>query len=84
MGMSDKGQLPKVLSARSKYGTPTVPIIVGYFAVLVGCSFDFSSLLSMVNILYIFSQFMQIAALVKLRMDRPNMVRPWQVNESPH
>ena len=79
MGMSDKGQLPKFLSLRSKHGTPTIPMIVGFFAVLMGCSFNFSDLLSMVNILYIFTQFMQIAALVKLRKDNPNIDRPWQV-----
>jgi amino acid transporter len=79
MGMSDKGQLPKILSIRSKHGTPTIPMIAVFFAVLIGCSFNFSDLLSMVNILYIFTQFMQIAALVKLRMDSPNVVRPWQV-----
>mmetsp|Transcript_7596 Transcript_7596/g.17363 ORF Transcript_7596/g.17363 Transcript_7596/m.17363 type:complete len:615 (-) Transcript_7596:726-2570(-) len=79
MGMADQGQLPAMFSDRSKYGTPTVPIGIAFCAILVGSNFDFTSIIEMCNITYIFAQFMQIAALVKLRKDRPNMPRPWKV-----
>jgi len=79
MGMSDQGQLPMALSARSRYGTPTFPMLIGFVAVLAGSNLRFGAILEVVNVLYIFAQFMQIAALVKLRLDRPNMARPWQV-----
>ena len=34
MGMADQGQLPKALARRSKYDTPTVPILLSAIGVL--------------------------------------------------
>ena len=39
MGMADQGQLPKALARRSKYDTPTVPILLSAIGVLVLGSF---------------------------------------------
>lgn len=56
MGMADQGQLPKVLAKRSKYATPTIPILLAAAWILILSNQDFESLIELVNILVTFSE----------------------------
>ncbi|GMI46418.1 hypothetical protein TrCOL_g11201 [Triparma columacea] len=79
MGMADRGLLPKALGRRSKYGTPTMGILVGSVGCMIFSLFDFNELIEMVNFLYIFAQFLEFAAFIKLRVSAPNVYRPFKI-----
>lgn len=49
MGMADNGLLPKVLSSRSQYETPTVACFMGFFGVIIACPADFTTIIEMVR-----------------------------------
>jgi hypothetical protein len=70
MGMADRGQLPRFLAARSKYGTPTFGIALSSIGVIALGGMDFTSIVEMVNILYVFAELIEFAAYVKLRQMR--------------
>jgi amino acid transporter len=67
MGMADAGQLPKFLSKRSKYGTPTIAIMMSATGVILTSPLDFTAIVELVNILYIFAELIEFASFIKLR-----------------
>ena len=78
MGMADNGQLPKFLSQRSRFGTPTVGVLFSALGVVITSQLDFVAIVELVNILYCFSEWLEFAAFIKLRQDREGE-RPWQI-----
>eukprot|EP00980_Cylindrotheca_fusiformis_P002734 scaffold634_cov97-Cylindrotheca_fusiformis.AAC.1 len=80
MGMADRGHLPKILSKRSRHGTPTYGIILGVVViVLMDLANDFDQLIEMLNFNYAFSLLMEYAAFIKLRISQPDLVRPYKI-----
>mmetsp|Transcript_6236 Transcript_6236/g.9401 ORF Transcript_6236/g.9401 Transcript_6236/m.9401 type:complete len:536 (+) Transcript_6236:60-1667(+) len=78
-GMADRGIIPKVVGTRNVYGTPTYGILISASGVLVLCWLSFSEVIEMLNILYCFSQLIEFAAFVKLRISHPDMSRPYKI-----
>eukprot|EP00622_Pseudochattonella_farcimen_P004385 FR739765.1.p1 GENE.FR739765.1~~FR739765.1.p1 ORF type:complete len:265 (+),score=10.58 FR739765.1:101-796(+) len=79
MGMADQGQLPKVLSARSRFGTPTVPIILSAAGIVLLGKLDFNAIIELVNILYAFAELIEFAAFIKLRRAAREIHRPYRI-----
>jgi len=79
MGLADQGQLPTALAGRSKHGTPTVAIIASFAGVLAAAQLDFTAIIEMENIIYVFAEVLEIFSLIKLRRDNPNAARAWQI-----
>eukprot|EP00547_Thalassionema_nitzschioides_P004266 CAMPEP_0194220450 /NCGR_PEP_ID=MMETSP0156-20130528/28394_1 /TAXON_ID=33649 /ORGANISM="Thalassionema nitzschioides, Strain L26-B" /LENGTH=583 /DNA_ID=CAMNT_0038950491 /DNA_START=436 /DNA_END=2187 /DNA_ORIENTATION=- len=79
MGMAERGYLPKIFQKRSKFGTPTMGIIVGTLVILAfGCA-DFGQLLELLNVNYAISLLMEYAAFIKLRLFHKQLQRPYRI-----
>ena len=48
MGMADHGQLPKFLTVRSRFGTPTLSIVLSASGVLLTSQLDFDAIIELV------------------------------------
>lgn len=80
MGMADRGHLPKILSKRSRHGTPTFGIILGVIVIIVMDLFsDFDQLIEMLNFNYAIALLMEYGAFFKLRISKPDLVRPYRI-----
>lgn len=79
MGMSDRGYLPGVFGARSRFGTPTYGLLLGLIVVLVMSVTDLSTLIEMLNFNYAISLLMEYAAFLKLRISKPDIQRPYRI-----
>lgn len=74
------GHLPKILSKRSRHGTPTYGIILGVVVIiLMDFLNDFDQLIEMLNFNYAFSLLMEYAAFIKLRISNPDLERPYKI-----
>jgi amino acid transporter len=60
MGMADAGQLPKFLAKRSKYGTPTIGVLLCMIGVVFTAPLEFTQIIELVNILYIFAELIEV------------------------
>ncbi len=67
MGMADRGQLPRFLARRSRYDTPTYGIALSSIGVIALGGMDFTAIVEMVNVLYVFAEIIEFAAFVRLR-----------------
>ena len=77
--MADRGILPKAMGYRSKYGTPTVGILLSTTGVLCLSWMSFSEVIDMLNVLYCIAQLVEFAAFVQLRIKYPDISRPYKV-----
>lgn len=82
MGMADQGQLPKLLARRSKYATPTIPILLAAAWILILANADFEALVELVNILVILRRQHATSPTRKLRWSQ--MALPIPLTTSPH
>jgi len=78
-GMADRGILPTVLGTRSRYNTPVYGILLSTVGVLCLGWLSFGEVVSMLNLLYCYSQLIEFAAYLQLRVDRPDLPRPFRV-----
>jgi len=78
-GMAERGIVPKFFKTRSRFGTPTYGIMLGFIIVVVMTTFDFSTLVEMLNFSYTISILMEYAAFIKLRISKPEVYRPYKV-----
>lgn len=79
MGMAERGMLPAVFAHRSRYGTPTVGIVLSAGGILGLSVLNFLSIIELLNLLYALSQFIEFAAFIKLRISAPNLHRPYRI-----
>ncbi|KAG5178672.1 amino acid permease-domain-containing protein [Tribonema minus] len=79
MGMADRGMVPKVLGRRTKSGSPLVATLLSATGVLLLGFLSFSAIVEILNSLYVFAELLEFAAFIKLRMDRPDLPRPFRV-----
>ena len=68
MGMAERGLLPKIFAARSRFGTPKYGILTCYLVILLMSFSDFNELIQVMNFFYSISLMMEYAAFIKLRM----------------
>lgn len=78
-GMADRGILPQCFGHRSRYGTPTVGILMSASGVLCLSWMSFSEVIDMLNALYCIAQLIEFAAFIRLRQQHPNLIRPYKV-----
>eukprot|EP00540_Astrosyne_radiata_P020719 CAMPEP_0116825920 /NCGR_PEP_ID=MMETSP0418-20121206/2244_1 /TAXON_ID=1158023 /ORGANISM="Astrosyne radiata, Strain 13vi08-1A" /LENGTH=342 /DNA_ID=CAMNT_0004454503 /DNA_START=1 /DNA_END=1029 /DNA_ORIENTATION=- len=72
MGMADRGYVPKFLSHRSSYGTPTFGILICTLVILICITHGMATLIEMENFCYALSLIMEYAAFLKLRITDPD------------
>lgn len=82
-GMAEEGMLPSALAIRlPKFDTPVVSISVCFLCVSLLSQFSFREILVADNLLYSLCLLLELAAMVKLRVSRPNMTRPFRIPTS--
>eukprot|EP01025_Chloroclados_australasicus_P061586 TRINITY_DN8099_c0_g1_i4.p1 TRINITY_DN8099_c0_g1~~TRINITY_DN8099_c0_g1_i4.p1 ORF type:complete len:573 (+),score=31.66 TRINITY_DN8099_c0_g1_i4:175-1719(+) len=79
LGMSERGYLPRFLNTRSKYGTPTYGIILSSLGVLVISSFEFWTIVDMLNYMYCLAEMLEFVSFLYLRFKHPELQRPFRV-----
>ncbi|KAI3860219.1 hypothetical protein MKX03_022525 [Papaver bracteatum] len=79
LGMSEMGMLPAIFASRSKYGTPTTSILCSATGVVFLSWLSFQEIIEFLNFLYSIGMLIEFAAFVKLRIDKPDLRRPYKV-----
>lgn len=78
-GMADRGILPAVMGARSVHDTPVYGILLSAGGVLCLGWMSFGEVVAMLNLLYCYSQVIEFAAFLHLRVARPDLPRPFRI-----
>ncbi|RDX99017.1 putative polyamine transporter, partial [Mucuna pruriens] len=78
-GMSKMGMLPALFASRSKYGTPTVSILLSATGVIFLSWMSFQEIIEFLNFLYAIGMLLEFAAFITLRLKKPNLYRPYSV-----
>ncbi|KAF4364387.1 hypothetical protein F8388_006964 [Cannabis sativa] len=79
LGMSEMGMLPAIFASRSKYGTPTISILCSATGVIFLSWMSFQEILEFLNFLYSIGMLLEFAAFIKLRIEKPDLNRPYRV-----
>lgn len=80
LGMAERGMLPKRLGIRSKYGTPTIGILMSASGVAVmSMTFEFEKVVEFLNYAYCLAVLLEFAAFIYLRIKAPYISRPYRV-----
>eukprot|EP00192_Tetraselmis_astigmatica_P024508 CAMPEP_0117685310 /NCGR_PEP_ID=MMETSP0804-20121206/21661_1 /TAXON_ID=1074897 /ORGANISM="Tetraselmis astigmatica, Strain CCMP880" /LENGTH=345 /DNA_ID=CAMNT_0005496553 /DNA_START=400 /DNA_END=1437 /DNA_ORIENTATION=+ len=79
LGMSERGMLPKALSRRSRFGTPTLALLLSCIGIFVMVTFDFLQIVEMLNVVYCLAELLEFAAFLRLRQKHPDLQRPFKV-----
>jgi len=67
------------LPSRSKYGTPTVSILFSATGVIFLSWMSFQEIIEFLNFLYAVGMLLEFAAFITLRLNKPNLHRPYRV-----
>ncbi|KAL3843864.1 hypothetical protein ACJIZ3_001267 [Penstemon smallii] len=79
LGMSEIGMLPSIFASRSKYGTPTFSILCSATGVIFLSWLSFQEILEFLNFLYAIGMLFEFAAFIKLRINKPELHRPYKI-----
>jgi len=79
LGMAEVGLLPRFFATRGCSGTPVVAITVQATIVALMISLDFNSILCIDNFFSSLQALLEFSSVVKLRMSRPEMERPYRI-----
>ena len=79
LGMAEVGLLPRFFATRGCSGTPVVAITVQATLVALMISLDFNSILCIDNFFSSLQALLEFSSVVKLRMSRPEMERPYRI-----
>jgi len=80
LGLAERGMLPKVLANKSKYGTPTLALLLSCSGVtFMLITSNFESTVEMLNIVYCFAELLEFCALIRLRISCPDYPRPFKI-----
>jgi amino acid transporter len=78
--MATRGMLPQTLAARhKKFATPWMAILVNSIGIAVLIPFSFQDLIEVDMFLYAAALILEFAALIWLRIKRPELARPYRV-----
>lgn len=79
LGMAERGMLPKMFAMRSRYGTPTVGILLSSTGVIIMCfTFQFEKVVEYLNYAYCLAELLEFAAFIYLRIRAPQVSRPYR------
>ncbi|XP_037495821.1 probable polyamine transporter At1g31830 isoform X3 [Jatropha curcas] len=79
LGMAERGMLPAFFAKRSRYGTPTAGILFSASGVILLSWLTFQEIVAAENFLYCFGMIMEFIAFVKLRIENPQITRPYKI-----
>jgi amino acid transporter len=79
LGMGEVGMLPQVFEYRSKYGTPSLGILCSAAGVILLSWMTFQEIIEFLNFLYCFGMLLEFAAFIWLRIQKPNLSRPFRI-----
>ncbi|KAM5562615.1 putative polyamine transporter [Rosa sericea] len=79
LGMAEIGMLPAFFAKRSRYGTPLTGILFSASGVILLSWLSFQEIVAAENYLYCFGMIMEFIAFVKLRIQHPNIPRPYKI-----
>ncbi|KAJ3685511.1 hypothetical protein LUZ61_014675 [Rhynchospora tenuis] len=79
LGMSEMGMLPAIFAKRSKYGTPTYSILLSATGVIILSCMSFQEIIEFLNLLYVLGMLLEFAAFIKLRIEKPDLHRPYKI-----
>ncbi|WOL07798.1 putative polyamine transporter isoform X1 [Canna indica] len=79
LGMSEMGMLPAIFAKRSKYGTPTISILCSATGVILLSWMSFQEIVEFLNFLYSLGMLLEFAAFIKLRINKPDLHRPYRI-----
>ncbi|PRQ25024.1 putative amino acid/polyamine transporter I [Rosa chinensis] len=79
LGMAEIGMLPAFFAKRSRYGTPLTGILFSASGVILLSWLSFQEIVAAENYLYCFGMIMEFIAFVKLRIQHPNLPRPYKI-----
>ncbi|KAJ4829547.1 hypothetical protein Tsubulata_017155 [Turnera subulata] len=79
LGMAERGMLPEIFKSRSRYGTPLIGILFSASGVILLSWLSFQEIVAAENFLYCFGMIMEFIAFVKLRIDYPEIPRPYRI-----
>ena len=69
-GMAQRGMLPAIFNRRSRYGTPTVSIMLSALGVIIIGTTPLESVVETLNFLYCLAALLEFAAFIKVRRRR--------------
>jgi amino acid transporter len=78
LGMAQRGYLPKCFGARSRYGTPSVGILLSSLGVVSMLLFNFMQIVQLLNAAYCLAELLEFAAFIYLRIKRPDLHRAYR------
>ena len=79
LGMAERGFLPEIFARRSKYGSPTLAIILSSCGVGFIATFNFVEIVQLLNSVYCLAEILEFLAFLKLRQKYPTLERPFAV-----
>jgi len=80
LGLAERGMLPKILAEKSRYGTPTLALLLSCSGItFMLMTSNFESTVEMLNAVYCFSELLEFCALIKLRICIPEYPRPFKI-----
>eukprot|EP00659_Diplonema_papillatum_P009706 gene9706-15072_t len=79
MGMAERGMLPRIFMNRSVHGTPIYALALSTIGIVFLSTFDFHTIIEMLNMLYCIAELLEFAAFLKLRISRPDIHRPYKI-----
>merc|ERR1712048_143319 len=77
--MASKGWLPSCLEQRSRHNTPTTGIMLCLLIELPLATFDFESIVDLLNGIYCMAQLLEFAAFLHLRRAHKTLRRPFKI-----
>lgn len=78
-GMASDGQLPAIFARRSRYGTPTLAILLSASGIVTLVTFSFIEVVELLNFMYCLAELLEFGAFLTLRVKNPDAPRPFRV-----
>lgn len=79
LGMAERGMLPKIFAVRSRFGTPTLGLVLATGVAWVCIFLSLDQLVELLNVMYLWAAVLEIAAFLRLRWAHPDLPRPFQI-----
>ena len=79
LGMAERGFLPLAFARRSKYGSPTLAIMLSSLGVCFIAIFNFVEIVELLNAVYCLAEILEFFAFLQLRRKFPSLHRPFAI-----
>ncbi|KAD3641567.1 hypothetical protein E3N88_30791 [Mikania micrantha] len=79
LGMAERGMIPEFFAKRSRYGTPSIGILVSASGFILLSWLNVDEIVAARNFLYCFGMILEFITFVRLRMKYPTASRPYKI-----